>query len=117
MTALGYNPRALWKSIQHYTGYTQKENTERSAQVQIGYNDYLRGAYERQYADWQHYVGSKGRYIKYPELSYPGKIRGVDTANARAGFDISTAGANYVRNLYGVAGSLYNPGGYISRYL
>lgn len=117
MTALSYNPFVLWKGVKAYTGKTQYENSTASYTAQIDYNNYLRAGYERQLADWNHYVGSKGLSIRYPELSYAGKIRQVDTANTRAGFDISTASANYTRNVYGIAGSLYNPGGYVSRYL
>lgn len=117
MTVLSYNPKVLWTSVKAYTGKTQYENSAASYTAQIGYNDYLRAGYERQLADWNYYVGSKGRSIRYPELSYAGKMRQVDTANTRANLDIATAGANYTRNLYGIAGSLYNPSGYISRYL
>lgn len=37
---------------------------------------YQRGGYERQYRDFQKNVG---RPIKYPEFSYPGHIRALDT--------------------------------------
>lgn len=38
---------------------------------------YQKQAYERQYEDWKRNV--PGRTIRYPELSYPGHIRALDT--------------------------------------
>lgn len=38
---------------------------------------YQRGGYERQLADWKRNV--PGRTIRYPEFSYPGHIRALDT--------------------------------------
>lgn len=40
---------------------------------------YQKGGYERALADWNKNVGSQGRSIRYPELSYEGKMRALDT--------------------------------------
>ena len=41
--------------------------------------NYQRQGYDRQLKDWNRNVGVQGRQIRYPELSYQGKIRGLET--------------------------------------
>lgn len=84
---------------------------------------YQKGGYERQLADYQKNVG---RPIRYPELSYPGHIRALDTGisqsyaasvgtGARLASTISAGGFAYGR---ASGGSLYNQSaGRTSRYL
>ena len=45
---------------------------------------YQKGGYQRALADWNQNVGSQGRSIRYPELSYEGKLRGLDTSIAQS---------------------------------
>lgn len=116
------NPDLAYKNpINSYVydlfGYTQKRNAQRSVQTQIDYNDYLKGAYERQYRDWQRNVGSKGRTIKYPELSYPGQMYRTDTSSARAMYDYANAEANYRGNFLFRGAGLYGVLGRVSRTL
>lgn len=66
---------------------------------------YQRGGYERQYADFQKNVG---RPIRYPELSYPGHIRSIDTGISQSYAGSVHTGSSLVRNLssgYGYARS------------
>lgn len=108
--------RNAWRQLSDMvTGKTQRDNTQASLQAQIDYEQYLRAGNERALADWHKNVPN--RQIRYPELSYPGQIYRANTSIARAGFDYSTADANYYGNLpYRVAG-LYGIAGRISRTL
>lgn len=110
--------RAVKTSYEHIPamlGYTQAQNTQASLSAQIDYEQYIRGGNERALRDWHKNVPN--RSIKYPELSYEGQIRRADTSIARAGFDYSTADANYYGNLpYRTAG-LYGIGSRVYRSL
>lgn len=86
-------------------GRTQMRNTQKSLSTQMDYEQYLRQGNERALSDW--YKNVRGRTIKYPEFSYPGQIHRADTSIARAGFDYSTASANYYGNLAYRVGGLY----------
>lgn len=98
-------------------GYRQMSNTQQSLSAQIDYEQYLKRGNERALADWNKNVGSQGRTIRYPELSYAGQIRRADTSIARASLDYDTASANYWGNLpYRTAG-LYGIGSRLSRSL
>lgn len=99
------------------SGYKQMQNTQQSLSAQIDYEQYLKAGNERALADWNKNVGSQGRTIRYPELSYAGQIRRADTSIARASLDYDTASANYWGNLpYRTAG-LYGIGSRLSRSL
>lgn len=97
------------------SGRKQRDNTQASLQAQIDYEQYLKRGNERALADWHRNV--PGRQIRYPEFSYPGQIYRADTSIARAGFDYSTADANYYGNLPYRAGGLYGIAGRVSRTL
>lgn len=90
--------RNFWN---HYAGYVtgrrQYENTEKSNQAEIDYLNYQKQAYERQLSDWHRNVPN--RQIAYPELSYPGAIRGIDTGITRLGYGTNSAYANYVGHM------------------
>lgn len=45
---------------------------------QRDFYNYQRSGYDRQLKDWNRNVGSQHRRIRYPELSYEGRIRGTD---------------------------------------
>lgn len=94
--------RDFW---QHYAGYVTGrrayENTEKSNQAEIDYLNYQRKAYERQLADWSRNVPN--RKIAYPELSYAGAIRGIDTGITRLGYGTNSAYANYVGHMANTA--------------
>ena len=114
----------FWRAVkQGYTnipsifGLTQKQNTQASLQSQIDYEQYLKEGNRRALADWNRLVGSKGRTIRYPEFSYAGQIRRADTSISRAGFDYSTADANYWGNLPYRAAGLYGIASRLSRTL
>lgn len=92
------------------TGKSAARYTKASNQAQIDYDQYLRVGNVRAYNDWQKNVGSKGRTIRYPELSYPGAIYRADTGIARSMYSNYSADANYYGNLpyrgaglYGIA--------------
>ena len=89
---------------------------------------YQKAGYERQYADWMKNVGSQGKTIQYPELSYPGHIRALDTASSQSVFDSLGATSRFTgttlasayagARAYRRGRSLYGQlGGYSSRYL
>lgn len=99
------------------SGEEQMENTQESLQQQIDYEQYLKAGNERALADWNKNVGSQGKTIKYPELSYAGQIRRADTSIARAGLDYDTAAANYYGNVLYRGAGLYGIGGRFSRFL
>lgn len=98
-------------------GYTQMRNTQDSVKTQIAYNDYIRKGNERALQDWNRNVGSQYRIIQYPELSYAGAMYRADTGSARAMYDYSNAGANFVGNLAYRGAGLYGIGSRISRWL
>lgn len=64
---------------------------------------YQRGGYERQLRDWHKNV--RGRSIKYPELSYQGHIRAIDTG-------ISQSYAGSIGSVAGLARNLSSGYGY-----
>lgn len=67
---------------------------------------YQRGGYERQLRDWHKNVPN--RQIRYPEFSYPGHIRSLDTGISQSYAGSLGAGSSLVRNLssgYGYARS------------
>lgn len=103
--------------IEDLSGYSQYKNTQNSTQTQIDYNNYLKGGNARALVDWQKNVGSQGRTIKYPELSYAGQMYRADTASTRAMFDADTAGSNFFGNLPYRAGGLYGISSRLSRSL
>lgn len=110
-----YNPYVDFGSM--ISGRKQMQNTQQSLSAQIDYEQYLKRGNERALADWNKNVGSQGRTIRYPELSYAGQIRRADTSIARASLDYDTASANYWGNLpYRTAG-LYGIGSRLSRSL
>lgn len=80
---------------------------------------YEKAGYERQYADWK--KNTPGRSIKYPEFSYPGHIRRLETgiSQSYASSVGSIAGLGRSVSSYGRRSrSLYsNSTGYTSRYL
>lgn len=88
---------------------------------------YQKGGYERQLADYNKNVG---RPIRYPELSYPGHIRALDTGISQSYASSVGTGARltgqvaggtiYASNQYGRSrnGSLFSKStGRTSRYL
>lgn len=96
-------------------GYTQYQNTRKSAETQISYEQYLRRGNERALADW--HKNLPGRRIRYPEFSYAGQIARADTAIGRLGYESDSAYANFYGNLpYRTAG-LYGIGGRVARSL
>lgn len=105
----------FWNTVKDFWGYNQKEANKQQTMNTIDYNEYLKRGYERQLADWKKNVPN--RTIRYPELSFPGHIRGLDTGsvNALLGYDITSS--NYNSNLYGRAYGLYGVGGRLSRYI
>lgn len=111
------NKGSLGRFARSITGRNQYENTKKSVATQIAYNDYIKAGNQRAYDDWMRNVGKYGRTIRYPELSYPGRIYQADTASARAMYDADTAYANYSGNLpFRIAG-LYGIGSRVSRWL
>lgn len=67
---------------------------------------YQRGGYERQLRDWHKNV--PGRKIRYPEQSYPGHIRSLDTGISQSYASSAGSVAGFTRNLtagYGYARS------------
>lgn len=94
--------RDFWN---HYAGYVtgrrQYENTQKSNQAEIDYLQYQKRAYERQLADWHKNVPN--RQIVYPELSYAGAIRGINTGITRLGYGTDSAYANYVGHMANTA--------------
>lgn len=68
---------------------------------------YQRSGYERQLNDWNKNVGSQGRNIRYPELSYQGAINRLST-------DIDTS---YASSVGSVGGSIGHGTSRITRYL
>lgn len=105
------------KFVKSILGYRQYENTKASTQAQIDYNEYIKRGNQRALADWNRNVGSKGRTIRYPELSYAGRIYQADTASARAMYDSDTAYANFSGNLPFRLAGLYGIGSRVSRWL
>lgn len=95
--------RDFWNttSLDYLTGRRQYQNTQKSNQAEIDYLNYQKQAYERQYRDWQKNVPN--RQIVYPELSYLGAIRGVDTGITRLGYGTDSAYANYVGHMANTA--------------
>lgn len=121
---LYYAARSLWnpnsqvgKFARSVIGYEQYQNTQKSTQAQIDYNEYIKAGNQRAYNDWMRNVGSKGRTIRYPELSYPGRIYQADTASARAMYDADTAAANYYGNIPFRLAGLYGIGSRITRWI
>lgn len=101
----------------YISGYKQYKNTQRSVQAQISYNDYISRGNARAYADWKKNVGSKGRTIRYPELSYSGRIYQASTGSTRAMYDSDNAYGNFIGNVgYRTAG-LYGITSKLSRWL
>lgn len=103
-------------------GYNQYKATEASTKKQIDYNEYLKKGNIRAQQDWNKNVGSKGvagshPTIKYPELSYAGRIAQANTGSARAMYDAYTASANYYGNLPYRAGGLFGISSRISRWI
>lgn len=109
---LGYNDAQIdlgWTMLGGYSAQNQQD----SYKTQIDYEQYLKAGNERALNDWNKNVGSKGRTIRYPELSYAGQIARADTSIARNEFDYANAGAGYLSNLpyryaglYGIASKL-----------
>lgn len=94
--------RSFWQNYAGYvTGRRAYENTQKSNQVEIDYLQYQKQAYERQLADWHRNVPN--REIAYPELSYPGAIRGINTGVTRLGYGTDSAYANYVGHMANTA--------------
>lgn len=100
-----------------FSGKRSYQNTVDSNQAQIAYDEYIRQGNVRAYDDWQRNVGSKGRTIRYPELSYPGQIYKADTAVARSLYNSDSAYANYYGNVPFRAAGLYGVFGKPSHYL
>lgn len=113
---LGHNPAAIDVGWTVMGGYSA-QNQQNSYNEQIAYEQYLKKGNERAYYDWQKNVGSKGRTIRYPELSYPGQIARSDTSIARNQFDYANAGASYLSNFPYRSAGLYGIGGKLSRTL
>lgn len=106
-----------FRAVSSLVGYDQTKATIESNKAQIAYDEYLRRGNERAYNDWQKNVGSKGRTIRYPELSYPGAIYRSDTGIARSNYSSDSAYAsNYRSFVYGTAG-LYGIAGRAARTL
>lgn len=85
---------------------------------------YQRSGYERQLADWKR--NTPGRSIRYPELSYPGRIRALDTGISQSYASSIGSGASLGSTLgYGAVSysrrarsALYSKSvGHSSRYL
>lgn len=98
-------------------GYNQYLNTKKSNDAQIAYDAYLREGNLRAYNDWQKNVGSKGRTIRYSELSYPGAIYRADTGIARSYYANDSARANFYGNAFYRTAGLYGIAGRMSRTL
>lgn len=113
----GLNRITPGRLLADMTGYTQYQNTKSSNQRQIDYNDYMSGGNSRAYQDWLKNVGSKGRTIRYPELSYPGAMLGYSTGSARAMYNSDTAFANFTGHLPYKSAGLYGIGSRVSRWL
>lgn len=111
------NKGSIGRFARNLTGRTQYENTKASVNAQIAYNDYIKAGNQRAYDDWMRNVGQYGRTIRYPELSYPGRIYQADTASARAMYDADTAAANYSGNLPFRLAGLYGIGSRVTRWL
>lgn len=98
-------------------GYTQYQNAKASNDRQIEYNDYMSRGNSRAYQDWMKNVGSKGRTIRYPELSYPGAMFGYYTGSARSMYNSDSAFANFTGNFPYRAAGLYGISSRVSRWL
>lgn len=98
-------------------GYNQYKSTEASTKAQISYNDYIKRGNARALEDWNKNLGKYGLTIKYPELSYAGRMYQADTGSYRAGLDSYTASANYYGNIPYRAAGLYGVGSRLSRWL
>lgn len=77
-------------------------NNWESNALQRSYNQYLKKGYERQLNDYNKNVG---RQIRYPELSYAGRIRAMDTGISQSYIADSSATNSAVRSLGVAAGS------------
>lgn len=107
-----YAPARAGIWLQNYAfGRQAMKNTQASLSAQMAYDQYLKMGNERALRDWHKNVSN--RRIAYPELSYAGQIYRANTSISRAGFDYSTADANYWGNLpyrsaglYGIASRL-----------
>lgn len=105
------------RGLYNLSGMQYRDLQKESYNEQIAYEEYLRQGNIRAYNDWQKNVGSQGRTIRYPELSYPGQIHRSDTAIARNLLDYSTADSNFISNLPYRTVGLYSIGGRLSRTL
>lgn len=106
-----------WNNVKQFfgdvSGYNQYKQTQRSNQVQIDYDTYLRRGNERALADWKRNV--PGRQIRYPELSYPGAIYRSDTGVARSMYSSDSALSNFAGNVVYRGAGLYHVAGGVSR--
>lgn len=96
-------------------GYSQWQNSKKSYQAQIDYEEYIRKANQRALDNWYRTYGSKGLTIKYPEFSYSGQIVRSNTAIARNMFDYASSDSNMYGNLPYRAGGLYGVTGGLFR--
>lgn len=101
--------------FKNYMGYNQMKNTQESYQAEIGYQEYLKGGYNRALSDWHKNVPN--RKIRYPEFSYPGQIRRADTSIVTATLGYNNAYSNYEGNILGRAMGLYGVPGRVYRSL
>lgn len=111
------NRITLGRIASDITGYTKYQNTKAANDKQISYNDYMSGGNLRAYQDWMKNVGSQGRTIRYPELSYPGAIAGYNTGSARAMYNSDSAFASFAGSFPYRAGGLYGVSSRLSRRL
>lgn len=98
-------------------GYNQWQNSKKSYETQIAYEQYIKAANQRALDNWNRTYGSKGLTIKYPEFSFAGQIARADTAIARNMLDYASADSNYYGNLPYRTSGLYGIGSRLFRTL
>lgn len=109
--------RAMYDTVDKISGYDAVKAKEAEYKNSIGYYQYLKAGYDRQYEDWKKHVGSQGRTIRYPELSYPGLSFGASKNISNNYFGIDATYANYTASAPYRAGGLYTLFSRTSRYL
>lgn len=109
--------RGLYGLADSISGYDAVKSKEAEYQNSIDYYQYLKQGYDRQLEDWQKNVGSKGRSIRYPELSYAGYSYGASKNISNNYLGIDATYANYTASAPYRAGGLYTLFARASRYL
>lgn len=99
------------------SGYNAVKAKEAEYRNSIDYYQYLKSGYDRQLRDWKKNVGSQGRTIRYPELSYAGSSYGASKNISNNYLGIDATYANYTASAPYRAGGLYTLFSRTSRYL